>query len=81
MDHLMTAEVEPVPEAFGDFVVETPVNVRQSDIRAYVRGELTTLRDAVEQALRQTDDEATRVHLQDVRVRIDDILEGQGDDA
>ena len=75
MDHLMTAEVEPVPEAFGDFVVETPVNVRQSDIRAYVRGELTTLRDAVEQALRRTNDEATTVHLEDVQVRIEDILE------
>jgi hypothetical protein len=76
MDHLMTAEVEAVPNAYGDFVVETPVNVRQSDIRAYVRGELTTVRDAVEQALRRTDDEATRMHLEDVRARIDDILEG-----
>ncbi|MFB6279646.1 MAG: zinc-dependent metalloprotease [Salinibacter sp.] len=81
MDHLMTAEVEAVPEAYRDFVVETPVNVRQSDIRAYVRGELTAVRDAVEQALRRTDDEATRVHLEDVRARIDDILEGKGDDA
>ena len=30
----------------------------------------------VEQALRRTDDEATRMHLEDVRARIDDILEG-----
>ena len=81
MDHLMTAEVEAVSKAYGDFAVETPVNVRQSDIRAYVRGELTTVRDAVEQALRRTDDEATRVHLEDVRARIDDILEGEGDEA
>jgi len=81
MDHLMTAEVEAVSKAYGDFVVETPVNVRQSDIRAYVRGELTTVRDAVEQALRRTDDEATRVHLEDVCARIDDILEGEGGEA
>ena len=32
--------------------------------------------EAGEQALRRTDDEATRVHLEDVRARIDDILEG-----
>ncbi len=79
MEHLMTAEVESLPDRFEDYMIETPVNVHQSDIRAYVRGELTTLRDAVDRALRRTDDKVTRVHLEDVIVRIEDILEEDGE--
>jgi hypothetical protein len=77
MEHLMTAEAEApdVPEEYEDYMIQTPVNVRQSDIRAYVRSELTTLRQDVEQARRRTTDEATRVHLQDVLMRIDRILD------
>lgn len=77
MDHLMTAEVASnVPDYYEDYAVLTPVDVSQSDIRAYVRGELTTLQGEVEQALRRTTDETTEMHLEDVSARIENILEG-----
>lgn len=77
MDHLMTAEVESsdIPEAYEDYVIQTPVNVRQSDIRAYVRSELEALRGQVERALNVTNDYQTGIHLEDVLVRIDQILD------
>ncbi len=77
MAHLMTAEVEAenVPDWAEDYMVQTPVDVSQSDIRAHVRNELTTLRGQVEQALRQVDDYRTGIHLEDVLVRIDQALD------
>jgi hypothetical protein len=77
MAHLMTAEVETpdVPEEYEDYLIETPVDVSQSDIRAYVRSELTALQNEIDRALRRTRDDATRVHLQDVQVRIEQILD------
>lgn len=77
MDHLMNAEVESsdVPDSFEDYVIQTPVNVRQSDIRAYVRDELETLRGQVERALKVTNDYQTGIHLEDVLARIDRILD------
>jgi hypothetical protein len=79
MDYLLSKEAQPddLPDGYEDYVIDTPVNVRQSDIRAYVRRELRTLREAVEQGLRRTSDEATRVHLQDVLARIEDIRAGE----
>ncbi len=54
----------------------TPVNVGQSDIRPLVRGELQDLQRAVERALpRYRDDRTTRLHLEDVLARIEDILD------
>jgi hypothetical protein len=50
------------------------VNVPQSDIRAFVRGELRTLEREVRRALGRTRDNATRLHLEDALVRIDRIL-------
>jgi len=73
---LMTAEVNTPPAAFRAFLNFTPVNVAQSDIRAFVRGELTQLRDDVQRAERRSGDRTTQLHLQDALVRINDILEG-----
>lgn len=81
MENLMTAEVEPPPAEFREYVDFTPVNVRQSDIRAYVRAELQTLREDVEQGLRRTTDPTTQMHLRDVLVRIERILEDEGESA
>jgi len=79
MNHLMTAEVESedVPDWAEDYMIQTPVDVSQSDIRAYVRNELTTLRGEIEQSLPRVDDETTRIHLQDVLVRIEHILDAE----
>ncbi len=71
----MTAEVKPPPAAFRQFFGFTPVNVGQSDIHALVRGELTTLQREVKRALGRTRDHMTRLHLEDVLARIDDILD------
>ena len=52
----------------------TSVDVSQSDIRAFVRGELHGLEDAIERALRRRLDGTTELHLRDALARIDHIL-------
>lgn len=79
MNELMTTEVDPPPPQFLEFIDFTPVDVSQSDIRAYVRSELQTLRDEVDRGLGRTSDETTRMHLNDVLVRIERILAGEYD--
>ena len=77
MDYLLSDDAQPddLPDAYSDYIIETPVNVEQSDIRAHVRSELNTLREDVEQGLRRTTNATTRMHLKDVGTRIDTILE------
>ena len=75
LEYLMTQEAPPVPPFFVSFGM-APVDVSQSDIRAYVRGELTSLKVAVDRAARRTRDQATRLHLEDASIRIEDILDG-----
>jgi len=53
----------------------TPVDVSQSDIRAYARGELASLRTAIRGRLPRTTDEATRYHLQELDARITRALD------
>jgi hypothetical protein len=53
-------------------------SMTRSDIRPLVRAQLADLRDDVERAAGRIGDRVTRAHLQDVVVRIDDILEGNG---
>jgi hypothetical protein len=53
----------------------TPVNVAQSDIRPYVRGELETIQRQARAALSRGVDRDTRLHLLDVLVRIEEILD------
>ena len=74
LEWLMTEEAPPVPSFFASFGL-TNVDVSQSDIRAYVRGELATLKRDARRAETRTRDRMTRLHLQDVQVRIDDILD------
>ncbi|GMQ82871.1 MAG: zinc-dependent metalloprotease [Rhodothermia bacterium] len=50
------------------------IDVSQSDIRMYVRGELETLKGQVDRASGRTRDNATRLHLRDLSERIDDVL-------
>ncbi len=73
MAWLMTEEPPPVPSFFASFA--TTVNVSQSDIRPFVRGELQTLERDINRALARGGlDRATRLHLQDAVERIDKIL-------
>jgi hypothetical protein len=73
MEYLMTEEPTPPPAQFRSFV--TGVNVPQSDIRPFVRGELEALKRQIRQALNRNLDRATQLHLQDAVVRIDAILD------
>ena len=74
MNWLMTEEPEAPPAFFAAFV--TNVNVAQSDIRPFVRGELEALKRQISRALNRGGlDQATRFHLQDAVARIDVILD------
>ncbi|MCW5909762.1 MAG: zinc-dependent metalloprotease [Cyclobacteriaceae bacterium] len=53
----------------------TPVNVNHSDIRPFIRGELKIIRNSLKQALALTKDTATRYHIEESIVRIDQILD------
>ncbi|HEX7050574.1 MAG TPA: zinc-dependent metalloprotease [Longimicrobiales bacterium] len=75
MDFLLNQEPEEPPAQFRRFNRDTEVDVSQSDIRPFVRGELVALRGEVTRAIRRAPDRATRLHLQDVLVRIDRALD------
>ncbi len=79
LEFLMTSEAGLpgffIPGLSGFF---TTVDVSQSDIRAFVRGELQTLKSEVQSALRRRLDRPTELHLRDAIVRIDDILDPNG---
>ena len=73
---LMTDEItqeQPDSRRARDFF--TQVNISQSDIRAHVRGELETIARQARGALSRGVDRETMLHLRDVLVRIDDILD------
>jgi hypothetical protein len=74
MGWLMIEEPPPAPSFFGAGFT-TGVNVPQSDIRPFVRGELERLKRDINRALARGGlDRATRLHLQDAVVRIDKTL-------
>ncbi|MEQ8329324.1 MAG: zinc-dependent metalloprotease [Longimicrobiales bacterium] len=75
MEFLMENEQPEIPAQFRQFVQRTEVDVSQSDIPAFVRGELGVLRGQVTRALNQPHDTATTYHLRDVVARIDAILD------
>ncbi|PAU94463.1 zinc-dependent metalloprotease [Aliifodinibius salipaludis] len=74
MEHLMTEELPDIPDAFKDFLGWTDVNVSQSDIRPIVRDQLQILLDDVQNTQNRVQDRATEAHLDDVEVRIENIL-------
>ena len=77
MDQLMNEEPEAPPQQYWDYLGYTPVNISESDIRPYVRGELQALRAEIQQAMPRVEDRTTRLHLDDALARIDDILTPQ----
>ncbi len=70
MVYLMTEQ-----PASNQFQGQAP-SMSRSDIRPLVRAQLVDLRGDVERAADRVGDRVTWAHLQDVIVRIDDILEG-----
>lgn len=72
VESLMTEE-PPGGRFFGP-----PVNVARSDVRPVLRAELLALQAEARAASSRVDDPLTRIHLDDLVVRIDDLL---GNDA
>lgn len=78
LEHLMTEEAREIPAAARAFMNATPIQVSQSDIRPFVRGELQTIREQSRRAITRSNDRTTRLHLEDVIARIDLILDPRG---
>lgn len=75
LNGLMTQEAPNLPAGFASFQPVTPVNVSQSDIRAFARGELQSLRRDLQAARGRVRGDVHRLHIEDALVRITDILE------
>jgi len=73
LEYLMTQEQPPVPAQFRGFIQRTNVDVSLSDIRAFARGELETLRRQL--AAANPSDRATRLHYRDAVARIEKIFD------
>jgi hypothetical protein len=71
----MTQEPPPIPARFRRFVERTEVNVSQSDIRAFVRGELKNISQEIRGVRSRIKDGPTLLHLDDTLKRIDRILD------
>lgn len=73
--YLMTAENQKKLSDYGGYRKSTAVNTSQSDIRSVARAELNILKRNIRNAMGRTNDRMSRYHLEDVRERIDQILE------
>ncbi|MDA0326254.1 MAG: zinc-dependent metalloprotease [Bacteroidetes bacterium] len=72
--YLMTAENQSKRRG-SDYIKSTAVNTNQSDIRAVVRAELSTLKSMVRRGLNRTSNTMSRIHLKDILERIEAILD------
>ena len=75
LHELMTEEQTPVPARFRRFISRSNIDVKNSDIRAIVRAELTALRRDLRNSMNRSSDRMTRYHLQDLYERVDNILD------
>ena len=69
----MTAKDQGPSRRSSSYVKVTPVNTSQSDIRAVVRAELTSLRSQLRSA--RGGDSMSRIHIADAIERINLILD------
>jgi hypothetical protein len=74
LELLLTGEEPNVPAAFRRFV-GPQINASQSDIRPMARGELKTLQRQIRSAIPRTSDTMSKLHLEDLAERIDQILD------
>jgi hypothetical protein len=74
-EKLMTEQQTSVPFSNRKATGFTPINVMQSDIRPFVRGELKAIKSALKQGLPMAKDVATRYHMEECLVRIDKTLD------
>ena len=74
LEYLMNTQPPPPPAFFSAFGYAN-IDVSQSDLHALARGELNTLQRSVRRARGRTRDSMTRLHLDDIDARIDEILD------
>lgn len=74
LEFIMNNEQPKLPARVRAFAGQSSVDVSQSDIRPIVRAQLKTLLRDVTRASNRTSDEMTKYHLNDLKERIDDIL-------
>ena len=74
LTYLMTAENQSKRRG-SDYIKSTAVNTNQSDIRAVVRAELSTLKSMVRRGLNRTSNTMSRIHLKDILERIEAVLD------
>jgi len=75
---LMEKEQSEVPSSYRQYVGYTAIDVSQSDIRPVVRGKLLELQQTLKRASRNSRNDLTRYHIQDLIERIDNILNPKG---
>ncbi|MEL7339563.1 MAG: zinc-dependent metalloprotease, partial [Bacteroidota bacterium] len=75
LEFLMSNEQTPIPPQFRSRVTRTNVDVSQSDIRPVVRAELKALDRQIARVQARVRDQMTRIHLDDMRARIETILD------
>lgn len=75
MDRLInTPLASPLPPGFGGFPGFTPPPPRPADARALARAELRDLDTSLRAVILRTRDRTTKAHFEDLRARIDRIL-------
>lgn len=77
LEYLLEADVPTsfFPPAFRAILNYYPINASQSDIPALARAELRGLKGDVRAAANRTRDTMTKIHLEDIAARIDEILD------
>ena len=75
MRHLLHEEQSPLPSRYREYINRSNIDVDKSDIRALVRYELEELEDLLDRANRRTRDTMTKMHINDLLVRVDNILD------
>ena len=73
LEYLMTAKNQP-KRTGSTYFKSTAVNTSQSDIRAIARAELNAIQRSARNAAGRTSDYMSRIHLQDIVERVDNVL-------
>lgn len=74
LEYLMTSDGPSIPAAYRRYY-GTQINASQSDIRPMARGELKTLQKDINSAISRTSDRMSKLHLEDLSARIENILD------
>ena len=71
---VMTEEQSKVPARYRRYINQSSIDVINSDVRVIARAELNQLERDLKRAQRITRDEMTKHHIEDLLIRVDNIL-------